>query len=67
MGRSRRPRLREAATREGMVSVNVWMPEAMHRKLAMLRVTEGVAMGEAIREAVREWFKHRTARKGGRS
>jgi metal-responsive CopG/Arc/MetJ family transcriptional regulator len=68
MKRTAKPRrLREAATREGMVSVNVWLPEALHRRLARVRAEEGIATSEAIREAVRDWFKRRAAaRKGGK-
>ncbi len=58
-------RLKEAETREGMRSVNVWLPETLHRALARARVEDGIAMSEAIRRAVRAWLARR-GRKGGR-
>jgi hypothetical protein len=58
-------RLKEAASRTGWVSVNVWFPPDMHKALAQLRVDKGVAAGEAIRRAVRAWLA-RHGRKGGR-
>ena len=58
-------RLKEAASREGMRSVNVWLPEALHRALAHARVEDGIAMSEAIRQAVKAWLAQRS-RKGGK-
>jgi hypothetical protein len=57
-------RLKEAESREGMRSVNVWLPEDVHRALAQARVEDGIAMGEAIRRAVKAWLARR---KGGKS
>ena len=58
-------RLQEAASREGMRSVNVWLPETLHRALARARVEDGIAMSEAIRQAVKAWLAQRR-RKGGK-
>jgi len=59
-------RLQEAGSREGMVSVNAWIPEDMHRALVRLRADEGIAASEAIRRALGAWLGRRK-RKGGRS
>jgi predicted HicB family RNase H-like nuclease len=56
-------RLREAASRERMRTVNVWLPEELHRALALARVEDNIAMNEAIREAVKMWLARRSARK----
>lgn len=67
MGEWSMRRLKEAASRKGMRSVNVWIPEALHRALAQARVEDGFAMSEAIRRAVKAWLARRkAARKGGR-
>ena len=58
-------KLREATTREGMRSVNVWLPHRVHQALALLRVNEGIAINEAVRLAVLDWLKHRRQPRGG--
>jgi predicted HicB family RNase H-like nuclease len=57
----RRPRLKEAETREGMRSLNVWLPDELHRALVMVRAEEGLSTNEVIRAAVRAWLTHRKA------
>jgi predicted HicB family RNase H-like nuclease len=57
----RRQRLKEAESREGMRSFNVWLPVEMHQALAQARAEEGVSLNEAIREAVRAWITRRKA------
>jgi Arc/MetJ-type ribon-helix-helix transcriptional regulator len=52
-------KLKEAETREGMRSVNVWIPEELHRALAQARVEDGIAISEAIRRAIRAWLARR--------
>ena len=52
-------RLKEARTRKGMRSLTVALPENLHRALALARVEDGIAMNEAIREAVRAWIAQR--------
>ena len=64
------PPLKEAKTRAGMKSVNAWLPEKLHRALALARVEDGTAINQAIREAVELWLRRRKAerrkqRKGG--
>jgi len=54
-----RGRLKEASTRKGMRSLTVALPEELHRALALARVEDGIAMNEAIREAVRAWIAQR--------
>ena len=56
-------RLREAKTRDGMRALTLWIPERMHRTLALLRVNEGIAINEAIRLAIAEWLKNRRGKK----
>jgi hypothetical protein len=53
--------LREAKTRAGMKSVNAWLPEKLHKALAQARVDDGIAINQAIREAVELCLKHRKA------
>jgi hypothetical protein len=61
----KRGRLREAATRQGMKQVNVWLPEAMYQALVRARAGEGrESLNEAIREAVRAWIARREAGRG---
>lgn len=55
-------RLKEAASREGMRSVNAWLPEELHRELMRARVEDGIAMSEAIRRAVKAWLAARARR-----
>lgn len=57
-------RLKEAETREGMRAVNAWLPERLHRALALARVQEGISINAAIREAVSMWLAKRPARRG---
>jgi len=57
----RRPRLKEAESREGMRSFNVWLPKEIHRALTQARAEEGVSLNEAIRLAVRAWITRRKA------
>jgi hypothetical protein len=60
-------RLKEADTRERMRSVNVWLPENLHRSLALARVQDNIAMNEAIRQAVKLWLSRRAARRRRKS
>ena len=60
-------RLKEAETRERMRSVNVWLPDRLHRSLALARVQDNIAMNEAIREAVKLWLSRRAARRKRKS
>jgi hypothetical protein len=59
----RRRRLKEAESREGMRSMNVWLPDAMHRALTQARVEDGISANEVIRAAVRTWIVSRKRRK----
>ena len=59
-------RLSEAKTREGMRSVNVWLPEHLHRALAMARVTDNIAINQAVREGVELWLQRRKAERRNR-
>jgi Arc/MetJ-type ribon-helix-helix transcriptional regulator len=52
---------KEAKSRAGMVSMNVWLPAKLHKELALARVRDGIAANEAIREAVVLWLAHRKA------
>ena len=58
---ARRGRLKEAKTRVGMRSLNVWLPESVHRALALIRVEDEVSTNEIIRAAVRAWLSRRNA------
>jgi hypothetical protein len=59
-------KLREAASREGMRATSVWLPERVHYALARIRLEEGIAINEAIREAVLEWLAQRKRWRRGR-
>jgi len=58
-------RLEEARTREGMRALVVWLPEELHRALALTRVRDSIAMNEAMRQAVKLWLSRRAARRRG--
>lgn len=57
-------RLKEATSREGMVSVNAWLPEELHRALLAAREEDRISLNEAVRRAVKSWLARR-GRKGG--
>ncbi len=44
-----------------MRSLNVWLPDELHRALAQLRVDEGISTNEIIRIAVRAWLARKNA------
>ena len=54
-------RLREAKTRAGMRSLNIWLPEKVHRALAQARVDDSIAINQAVREGVELWLQRRRA------
>jgi hypothetical protein len=53
--------LREAKSRAGWKSINVWLPPNLHRALALARVHDGIATNEAVREAIVIWLDRRKA------
>ena len=56
--------LREAASRENMRPLGVWIPNQMHRALVQLRADEGLATSEVVRLAIAAWLARHAQRKG---
>jgi len=63
-----RKKFTEAASRETMKPLNVWLPRGLHRALALVRVAEGIAMNEMVRQALQQWLaRRRRAQRRSRS
>jgi len=55
---------RRAESREGMVTMNVAFPRELHRGLALLALDDNASINELIRDAVKEYLKRRTGKRG---
>ena len=48
-----------AASRKGMVGSTFWLPETLHRRVALAALEDRKAVAVVIREALRLWLAER--------